>query len=80
MDEDEGRLLGGLRWCADASGQDIPRLYLSSLKERGRSSLKERGRSSIFGLWWIFFVAAGARRNAGGVKVERPQRSEDVRP
>jgi hypothetical protein len=24
-----------------------------------------------------FFVPAGARRDAGGVKVERPQRSED---
>jgi hypothetical protein len=49
---------------------------VSSLKERGRSI---PGRRSS-GWCAVPAVSAGSRQPAGGVRVERPQRSEDERP
>jgi hypothetical protein len=50
-------------------------LCVSSLKERGRSIPT---RKILWVLYAVPSVQAGSRRPADGVRVERPQRSEDL--
>jgi hypothetical protein len=49
---------------------------MSSLKERGRSIPAKK---LVWVLWVVPSVQAGGRQPADGVRVERPQRSEDER-
>jgi hypothetical protein len=65
-------------WRRNSSSRRGCRGYcVSSLKERGRSIPAKK---IVSVLCAVPSVQAGSRQPAGGVRVERPQRSEDERP